>query len=95
MDVISALSGSGPAYVYVMISALADGAVKCGLPRKLAQNLATNMIHGASKMVLESGKHTEQVRYIKNNIGILRSIILRVCAFFDSHRRPWSCIFRN
>ena len=61
IDIVSALSGSGPAYVYVMISALADGAVKCGLPRELSQTLATQMILGASKMVIESGKHPEQV----------------------------------
>lgn len=62
IDVISALSGSGPAYVYVMISALADGAVKCGLPRSLAQSFAACTVHGASQMVLQTKKHPDQVR---------------------------------
>ena len=44
-----------------MISAMADGAVKCGLPRDLALSLAANMVGGAGKMVEQSGKHPDQV----------------------------------
>lgn len=72
LDIISALSGSGPAYIYVMISALADGAVKCGLPRDLAQSLAANMIGGAAKMVTQSGKHPDQVTFNNKNISCFK-----------------------
>ena len=67
LDIISAISGSGPAYIYVMISALADGAVKCGLPRSLAQSLAANMVGGAGKMVTQSGKNPDQVTTYSNH----------------------------
>lgn len=57
LDAVTALSGSGPAYIYVMIEALADGGVKMGLPRETAQLLATQTLIGAAKMFLESGAH--------------------------------------
>ena len=61
LDNISVISGSGPAYIYVMISAMVDGAVRCGLPRSLAQSLAADMVGGAGKMVTQSGKNPDQV----------------------------------
>ena len=57
IDTITGLSGGGPAYVYVFIEALADGGVKMGLPRSVAQLLAAQTVLGAAKMVLESGEH--------------------------------------
>ena len=56
MDPITALSGSGPAYIFVLIEALADGGVKMGLPRDLAYRLASQTVMGAGKLVKESGK---------------------------------------
>ena len=57
IDVASALSGSGPAYMYLMIEALADGAVACGLPRDKAMIYAAATMEGAAKMFLASGEH--------------------------------------
>ncbi|XP_022915810.2 uncharacterized protein [Onthophagus taurus] len=57
LDPITALSGSGPAYIYIMIEALADGGVKMGLPRDLAYRLASQTVLGASTMVKETKTH--------------------------------------
>lgn len=57
MDVVTALSGCGPAYTYVIIESLTEGGVRMGLPRELAKKLTTQTLLGASKMVLETGMH--------------------------------------
>jgi len=57
INAVTGISGSGPAFVYLIIEALADGGLKLGLPKKTAIELAAQTLIGASKMVLETGKH--------------------------------------
>ncbi len=56
-DAVTGLSASGPAFIYIMIEALAEGGVKAGIPRHLATELAAQACLGSASMVLETGKH--------------------------------------
>ncbi|KAJ0815812.1 putative pyrroline-5-carboxylate reductase [Helianthus annuus] len=61
-DAVTGLSGSGPAYIYLVIEALADGAVAAGLPRELALGLASQTVLGAASMATQTGKHPGQLK---------------------------------
>lgn len=62
MDAVPAISGSSPAYVYMLIEAMADGGVRQGIPREQAYRLAAQAVLGAAKMVLETGKHPGELK---------------------------------
>ena len=62
MNAVSALTGSSPAYVYLFIEAMADGACWAGIPRAQAYQMAAQAVLGAAKMVLETGKHPAQLK---------------------------------
>lgn len=62
LDAVTALSASGPAFVYVMIEALAAGGLACGLPRDVSTFMAARTALGAAAMVLETGSHPAELR---------------------------------
>ncbi len=62
MDVVTAVSGSSPAYVFMFIEAMADAAVAGGMPRSQAYTFAAQAVLGSAKMVLETGKHPGELK---------------------------------
>ena len=62
LDTVTGLSGSGPAFIFVIIEALADAGVKMGLHRTAAQKLAANTVLGAAKLLIESGEHPGKLK---------------------------------
>jgi len=69
IDAVTGLSGSGPAYVFLVIEALSDGGVRAGLPRDIATGLAAQTVAGAAAMVLQTGKHTGELKDMVTSPG--------------------------
>jgi len=69
MDAVTGLSGSGPAYVALVVESLADGGVKMGLDRQTAMTLATQTVLGAAKILLETGAHPGQLKDMVSSPG--------------------------
>ncbi len=68
-DVVTALSGSGPAYIFVIINSLADGGVKMGLTKDISLKLAAQTVLGSAKMVLDTKKHPEILKDMVSSPG--------------------------
>jgi pyrroline-5-carboxylate reductase len=69
LDAVTGLSGSGPAYIFIIIEALADGGVKMGLPRDISQRLAAQTVLGAAKLLLETSKHPGELKDMVSTPG--------------------------
>lgn len=89
MDAVPAVSGSSPAYVYMFIEALADGAVMQGIPRDQAYRLAAQAVAGAAKMVLETGSHPAE---LKDNVCTPGGATIQAVATLEKHQLRSSII---
>lgn len=69
MDTVTGLSGSGPAFIYILIEAMSDAGVLNGLPREKAVKLAAQTVKGSAEMVLESGKHPAELKDMVTSPG--------------------------
>ncbi|MCR5106729.1 MAG: pyrroline-5-carboxylate reductase [Lachnospiraceae bacterium] len=101
IDAVVAVSGSSPAYVFMMIEAMADAAVAEGLPRKTAYEMAAQAVYGSAKMVLDTGEHPAKLKdmvcspsgttidavAVLENMGFRSSLIEAMKACADKSRR--------
>ncbi|CAL8388168.1 unnamed protein product [Arctogadus glacialis] len=81
IDAVTGLSGSGPAYAFTTLDALADGGVKMGLPRRLALRLGAQALLGAAKMLLDSEQHPGQ---LKDNVCSPGGATIHALHFLES-----------
>lgn len=69
IDAVTAVSGSGPAYIFLVIEALTDGGIRCGLPSTLARSLAIQTVAGAGELCIQTGEHPAILREMVTSPG--------------------------